>query len=139
MMRMALLGCGRIGQVHAASLARVGGAELVAVADAVEAAAGDLAARHGPAVRSADEIIASPDVDAVIVATPTTFHYDQIHGLAAAGKAIFCEKPLDLSSERAAECQAAVTRAGVPFMTGFNRRFDPQFARLESMLPRRRR
>ena len=58
-----------------------------------------------------DTIITASDIDAVIIATPTTFHYDQIHALAAAGKAIFCEKPIDLSSERAAECMAAVKTA----------------------------
>ena len=82
----------------------------------------------------AEEIIAATDIDAVIVATPTTLHYDQIHALAAAGKAIFCEKPIDLSSDRAAECLAAVTKAGVPFMTAFNRRFDPHFAHLQTQL-----
>ena len=134
MITVGLLGCGRIGQVHARSLARAKGAKLVAVADAVADAAGALAATSGAEVRDAEDIISAADIDAVIVATPTTFHYDQVHALADEGKAIFCEKPIDLSSERAAECQARVEAAGVPFMTAFNRRFDPQFAMLQRSL-----
>ena len=134
MITVGLLGCGRIGQVHARSLARAQGAKLVAVADAVADAAGALAATSGAEVRDAEDIISATDIDAVIVATPTTFHYDQVHALAAESKAIFCEKPIDLSSERAAECQARVEAAGVPFMTAFNRRFDPQFAMLQRSL-----
>jgi myo-inositol 2-dehydrogenase/D-chiro-inositol 1-dehydrogenase len=129
-----LLGCGRIGQVHAASLARIAGARLVAVADALPEAAEALAARHGAQVRAAEAIIAASDIDAVIIATPTTLHYKQIHAAATAGKAIFCEKPIDLSAARAAECRAAVEAAGVPFMTAFNRRFDPDFAHLQAQL-----
>lgn len=134
MISIGLLGCGRIGQVHALSLARIASAGLTAVADTVPAAAKALAASSGAEVRSADEIIAATDIDAVIVATPTTLHYDQIHALAAAGKAIFCEKPIDLSSARAAECRTAVQAAGVGFFTAFNRRFDPNFAHLQAQL-----
>lgn len=134
MISIGLLGCGRIGQVHALSLSRIPSARLAAVADAVPAAAQKLAASTGAAVRSAEDIIQADDIDAVIVATPTTLHYDQIHALAAAGKAIFCEKPIDLSSTRAAECRAAVKAAGVGFFTAFNRRFDPNFAHLQAQL-----
>ena len=134
MISIGLLGCGRIGDVHARSLSRIDDALLTAVADAVPGAAEALAKKAGAEVRSAENIIAATDIDAVIVATPTTLHYDQIHALAAAGKAIFCEKPIDLSSTRAAECQAAVETAQVPFFTAFNRRFDPGFAHLKSQL-----
>ncbi len=134
MIYIGLLGCGRIGQVHARALSRSATAKLVAVADFVPAAAEALAATSGAQVRSAEDIIAATDIDAVIVATPTTLHYEQIHALAAAGKAIFCEKPIDLSSERAAECKTAVEAAGVGFFTAFNRRFDPNFAHLQAQL-----
>ena len=134
MVSIGLLGCGRIGHVHALSLSQIKNARLTAVADAVPEAAAALAEEHGAEVCSAEDIIAAPDIDAVIVATPTTFHYDQIHALAAARKAIFCEKPIDLSSTRAAECMAAVDEAGVSFFTAFNRRFDPSFAALQSRL-----
>ena len=134
MVSIGLLGCGRIGHVHALSLSQIKNARLTAVADAVPEAAAALGEEYGAEVRSAEDIIAAPDIDAVIVATPTTFHYDQIHALAAAGKAIFCEKPIDLSSTRAAECMAAVDEAAVSFFTAFNRRFDPSFAALQSRL-----
>ncbi|MEM8825121.1 MAG: inositol 2-dehydrogenase [Pseudomonadota bacterium] len=134
MMSIGLLGCGRIGQVHARSLSRMAGIRLTAVADAVPDAAQALADTTGAAIRTADDIIAATDIDAVIVATPTTLHYDQIHALARAGKAIFCEKPIDLSSTRAAECRDAVSAAGIPFFTAFNRRFDPHFAHLKAQL-----
>lgn len=134
MISIGLLGCGRIGQVHALSLPRIRGARLTAVADAVPAAAETLAKAYGAEVRTAEQIIAADDIDAVIIATPTTLHYEQIHALAAAGKAIFCEKPIDLSSERAAECMVAVEAAGVAFFTAFNRRFDPNFAHLQAQL-----
>ena len=134
MISIGLLGCGRIGQVHAGSITRMENASLAAVADAMPEAAEVLARRAGAAVRAADDIIAADDIDAVIIATPTSLHYDQIHALAKAGKAIFCEKPIDLSAERAAECSQAVRGAGVPFMTAFNRRFDPHFAHLQKQL-----
>ncbi|QIE43350.1 inositol 2-dehydrogenase [Meridianimarinicoccus aquatilis] len=134
MISIGLLGCGRIGQVHARSIARLQGARLTAVADAVPAAAEALAETSGADIRQADAIIAAPDIDAIIIATPTSLHFDQIHAAAAAGKAIFCEKPIDLSSDRAAQCAAVVTTSGVPFFTAFNRRFDPGFSRLRSEL-----
>jgi myo-inositol 2-dehydrogenase/D-chiro-inositol 1-dehydrogenase len=133
-MKFGLLGCGRIGQVHARSLSRLEGADLVALADAVPAAAEALAAWTGAEIRSVAAITDAPEIDAVIVATPTTLHFDQIHALAAAGKAIFCEKPIDLSADRAARCRDAVEAAGVPFLTAFNRRFDPSFAHLHAQL-----
>ena len=134
MVRIGLLGCGRIGQVHAMTLASVDGATLAAVSDAMPEAANALAAQYGVPAMTSDELIASSDVDAVAICTPTSTHFDLIHQAAAAGKAIFCEKPIDLSTERTRQCIASVEAAGVPFMTAFNRRFDPSFARLEAHL-----
>jgi len=73
-------------------------------------------------------------VDAVLICTPTTTHADLIERAAAAGKAVFCEKPVDLSSARIETCLASVERAGIPLMIGFNRRFDPNFATLRQRL-----
>ncbi len=134
MISIGLLGCGRIGQVHAAGIARTTGARLTAVADALPQAAHTLADQFQADVREADQIITATDIDAVIIATPTSLHYDQIHALAKAGKAILCEKPIDLSAARAAECMAVIETAGVPFMTAFNRRFDPHFSHLQAQL-----
>lgn len=134
MIKIGILGCGRIGQVHAASIARIPNAQLVAVADAFPDAAQALAARTGAAVLSTDEVIAHGDIDAIVIGTPTDTHYDFIHAAARAGKAIFCEKPVDMSSARIRECMAVVAKHNTPFMTAFNRRFDPSFAHLQARI-----
>lgn len=132
--RIGLLGCGRIGQVHAHSIRGLEGARVAAVADAVPEAAEALAASTGAEVRSVEAVLSAPDIDAVVIGTPTDSHFDQIHGAARAGKAIFCEKPVDMSVDNIRRCIDAVEAAGVPFMTGFNRRFDPNFAALRARL-----
>ncbi len=134
MVKIALLGCGRIGQVHARAIKDNPDATVTAVADAMPPAAEALAEQTGSEVRSVDEIMASADVDAVVIGTPTTTHYDLIHQAAKAGKAIFCEKPVDLSSERILDCIKVVEEAGVPFLTAFNRRFDPNFAAMQARI-----
>lgn len=134
MLRLGLLGCGRIGQVHARSIKALDSARIVAVADAMPAAAQALAASTGAEVRDVGAILSAPDVDAVIIGTPTDSHFDQIMGAAKAGKAIFCEKPIDMSVDNIRACMDAVAAAGVAFMTGFNRRFDPNFATLRARI-----
>ena len=131
MINIGILGCGRIGQVHGATLRGMTNARAAAVADAMPAAAQALAASTGAKVMDAEAMINDPGIDAVIIGTPTTTHYDLIHAAASAGKAIFCEKPIDLSVARIQDCLAVVAKSGVPFMTAFNRRFDPNFAHLQ--------
>ena len=132
MLKVGLLGAGRIGLVHARSIASHNQSKLVAVSDAVPAAAEKLAAEHGIAVRTSEEIIADPGIDAVLIATPTDTHSDYIEAAVAAGKSVLSEKPVDLSLERALQCQAVVAQSGRPVMVGFNRRFDPHFAALKT-------
>ncbi|WP_300058703.1 inositol 2-dehydrogenase [uncultured Roseobacter sp.] len=134
MLNIGILGCGRIGAVHAGSIDRLEGVRVAAVADAVPAAAEALAAKTGAQAMGSQALIASADVDAVVIGTPTDTHYDLIHAAANAGKAIFCEKPIDMSADRIRDCIAAVEVAAVPFMTAFNRRFDPNFAHLQARL-----
>ncbi len=134
MLNIGLLGCGRIGQVHGATLRGMTTARAAAVSDAMPTAAEALAATLNAKVMTSDDMLADPGIDAVVIGTPTTTHYDLIHQAAANGKAIFCEKPVDLSVERIKECLAAVKKAGVPFMTAFNRRFDPSFAHLHRQI-----
>ncbi|WP_295533017.1 inositol 2-dehydrogenase [uncultured Thioclava sp.] len=134
MLNIGILGCGRIGQVHAGSIRQIDGARITAVADAFPEPAAVLAARSGARVMGSLELIESSDVDAVVIGTPTDTHYDLIHAAAAAGKAIFCEKPVDMSAARIKDCIKAVERAGVPFLTAFNRRFDPNFANLQARI-----
>lgn len=134
MLKIGLLGCGRIGQVHARSIKALKNAKIVAVSDFFEEAAQKLADDLGADVRSTDEIITSDDIDAVIIGTPTDTHFDIIHSAASTSKAIFCEKPVDMSADRIRECIEAVEKAGVPFFTAFNRRFDPNFAAVQSRI-----
>ncbi|MEO5613559.1 MAG: Gfo/Idh/MocA family oxidoreductase, partial [Cypionkella sp.] len=134
MLNIGILGCGRIGQVHALTISRLDAVRVTAVADAVPEAARSLAARTGAQVLDALALIESPLVDADVIATPTDSHYDLIHAAFRAGKAIFCEKPVDLSADRIRDCIKVVQAAGVPFMTAFNRRFDPNFAELQMRL-----
>ena len=125
--RFGLLGAGRIGKVHARAITGNPDARLVAVADAVAPAAEALAGQHGAEVRAIEAIAAAGDVDAVVICTPTDTHADLIEQFAAAGKAIFCEKPIDLDVGRVQACLKVVARTGAQLMVGFNRRFDPHF------------
>ncbi|MEF2072200.1 inositol 2-dehydrogenase [Consotaella aegiceratis] len=130
MLSFGLLGAGRIGQIHGRNIASHPRARLVALTDAMPAAAQALADATGAVVRSADEIIGADDIDAIAICTPTDTHAELIERAAAAGKAVFCEKPVDLSSAR---IRAVLDRmAPVPLMIAFNRRFDPNFAALKS-------
>lgn len=135
MIRVGLFGAGRIGAVHADNLSRSRSARLTWVMDPDARAAEALAARHGAqAAVEARSILGDPAVDAVIVASPTSTHVELIVAAARAGKAIFCEKPIDLELARVDHAIAEVERAGVPFFVAFNRRFDPSFARLKEEL-----
>ena len=125
--RFGLLGAGRIGKVHARAVIGNPAAALVAVSDAISAAAEAIAAQYGCAVRSIDAIAASADIDAVVICTPTDTHADLIEQFVRAGKAVFCEKPIDLSLDRVKACLRVVRAAKGTLMVGFNRRFDPHF------------
>lgn len=131
MIRFAVLGAGRIGQVHAAAIGAVPGATLVAMAEPVAEAAEAARARFGCDIRSIDDCAAA-DIDAVVICTPTDTHADLIEQFARAGKAVFCEKPVDLSVDRVRACLDVVQGTGTPLMVGFNRRFDPDFRALKA-------
>ena len=132
--RFGLLGAGRIGKVHAKAVTSNPKAKLVAVADAFEKAASDLATQYGAEVRSIPEILASADIDAVVICTPTDTHADLIEQFSRAGKAIFCEKPIDLDVERVKACLKVVDAEGATLMVGFNRRFDPHFMAVKDLI-----
>ena len=127
-------GAGRIGAIHAENIARHPEARLRAIVDVDRAAAERLASRHGAAVATQASVLADPAIDAVVIASSTDTHSDLVAAAARAGKAVFCEKPLDLDRHRAEAALAVVAECGVPLMLGFNRRFDPHFARLERQL-----
>ena len=136
MLRFAQFGAGRIGAIHAANLASLRDTALLHVVDINADAARALAARHGAQVATTAAALADPRVDAVIIASSTDTHADLAIAAARAGKAIFCEKPIDLSLRRVDACLAAVRKAKVPMFVGFNRRFDPSFADLRARIGR---
>jgi myo-inositol 2-dehydrogenase/D-chiro-inositol 1-dehydrogenase len=109
-------------------------ATLVAIADPVADAAQRVADAYGCDIRSIDEIAASDDVGAVAICTPTNTHADLIEQFAKAGKAVFCEKPIDLSLERVKTCLKTVEAEDATLMVGFNRRFDPDFMALKKSI-----
>ncbi len=132
MVKIGLLGAGRIGNVHARTIAAHPKSTLAAVSDVNAQAADDLATKYAAQSRTSSDIINDPSIDAVLIATSTDTHSDLIEAATASGKAVLCEKPVDLSLERARACQKAVSKTGRPVMIGFNRRFDPNFAALKA-------
>jgi myo-inositol 2-dehydrogenase/D-chiro-inositol 1-dehydrogenase len=134
MIDVALFGAGRIGNIHAGSVARQPGVRLQYVVDVDRTAAEALARQHGAQVADAERAFADPAIAAVVIASSTDTHADLILRAAKAKKAIFCEKPVDLSLERARVCAEAVRAAGVPCMIGFQRRYDPTFASLKARI-----
>ena len=131
---IAQFGAGRIGQIHAANISAMKDVRLRYVVDVNTKAAQKLAARYGANVVSEKEAFADSRVDAVLIASSTDTHARLAIAAARAGKAIFCEKPIDLSLKKVDECLREVERAGVPMFVGFNRRFDPSFAALKRRL-----
>jgi myo-inositol 2-dehydrogenase/D-chiro-inositol 1-dehydrogenase len=131
MLRFGLLGAGRIGHIHGRNAATLPDSTLVAVADVDQSAAAKLAKANDAEVRDLKAIVAAKDIDAIVIGTPTTTHADLIEAGVKAGKAVFCEKPVDLSSKRVEKCLQVVEKSGRPLMIGFNRRFDPNFAALQ--------
>ena len=134
MLTFAQFGAGRIGAVHAANLAESANTKLRYVVDVDLTAAEALARKYNATVVSAAAALDDPAIDAVIIASSTDTHADLIMAAAKAGKAIFCEKPIDLSLKRVDECLAVVRQTGVPMLVGFNRRFDPSFAALRTRI-----
>ena len=134
MINICQFGAGRIGAIHAGNIARHPDARLQTIVDVDRAAAESLAGRYGAAIGDEAAVLADPTVDAVVIASATDTHADLVEAACRAGKAVFCEKPLDLDRRRAEACVAVAEGCGVPLMVGFNRRFDPSFARLERQI-----
>jgi myo-inositol 2-dehydrogenase/D-chiro-inositol 1-dehydrogenase len=132
MLAIGLLGAGRIGNVHAKAISTHPQSKLVAVSDVNAEAAAKLAGLYGAESRSNEAIIDDPSIGAVLIATSTNTHSDLIEAATRAGKAVLCEKPVDLSLARAQACLKAADATGRPVMIGFNRRFDPNFAALKA-------
>ncbi len=136
-LNLAVIGCGRIGRIHAENLAtRIPGARLVATADAAVNAAREVAAQLHVARVTAEyrELLADPAIDAVAICSSTDTHSRIIQEAAAAGKHIFCEKPIDYDLARIRAALSAVEKAKVKLQIGFNRRFDPSFAKVRELV-----
>ena len=134
MIDVAVFGAGRIGNIHAGNAAKLPGVRLAYVFDPNAQAANALAAKLGAQVAPVEQIFGDDKIKAVMICSYTDTHADLILGAAAAGKQIFCEKPVDLDVARARACAAAVEKAGVTCMIGFQRRFDPTFSALKARL-----
>ena len=134
MIDVALLGAGRIGKIHAGNLVRQPGVRLKYVVDVDAGAADTLAKQHGAASAQPEAVFDDATVRAVVIGSSTDTHADFIMRAAAANKAIFCEKPVDLALERAKACAQAVAKAGVTCMIGFQRRYDPTFSALKARI-----
>jgi myo-inositol 2-dehydrogenase/D-chiro-inositol 1-dehydrogenase len=129
--RIGLIGTGRIGQVHAATVAASANAELTWVCDVFVEGAEKTAAQYGgKATNDPAAVFASGEVDAVIVASPTSTHIDLISAAIDAGVHVLCEKPIDLDINRVNSLRAKANAASIKIALGFNRRFDQQFAEI---------
>ncbi len=132
-LNIGLIGVGRIGKVHAEHLCyRIPRANLATISDVNVEAAQACAARLGVARVEADHhaLLDDPAIDAVVVCSPTDLHAKMIEEAAAAGKHIFCEKPIARTLKEIDQALDAVAKAGVKLQIGFNRRFDANFARV---------
>ena len=126
MIRIAVLGCGRIGVMHAANIAAHPRASLAGVYDIFVPAATAVSAKTGAKVfDSVAACLSDPSVDAVLIATATDTHADLLEACLAAGKPVLCEKPIDLSLARVKLCAERIKGATLPVQLGFVRRFDP--------------
>jgi myo-inositol 2-dehydrogenase/D-chiro-inositol 1-dehydrogenase len=136
MTNLGLLGIGRIGRIHLENISsRFSDARVIAAMNPSEAGRTFAQKFQVPLVTdNALEVIHHPEVDAVLICTSTDVHADYVIAAAKAGKAIFCEKPLDLSLEKVKQTLAIVDEAGVPLMLAFNQRMDPSFAQVKTAI-----
>src|SRR5262249_51611762 len=135
MIRVAVLGAGRIGRIHAANVALNRSATLVAVGDPVVSAAESLAAQLGCESSTVSEsLIARDEVDAIVIGTPSDTHVALMLLAARAGKAVLCEKPLDNDLARVDAAIVELDRLGARVMMAFNRRFDPANVRIRRLI-----
>ena len=131
MFNIALFGAGRIGQVHAANISSHPKTNLTAIIDPYEKGARMLAEKYDAQVMSIQDAMENPSIHAVCIGSATDTHADLIELAAKSNKAIFCEKPIDLSLERVRQCLATVSTYQVPMLVGLNRRYDPHFSALQ--------
>ncbi|MGE0742320.1 MAG: inositol 2-dehydrogenase [Hyphomonadaceae bacterium] len=134
MHKIALIGAGRIGRIHAANIAAHPELQLACVVDPIETSAKEIAASYGAKTADLDSTLGDASISGVIVASSTDTHLDFSLRAAQAGKAIFCEKPIDLDLARAQGAAAKFEAAKARMFLAFNRRFDPNFRALKKKL-----
>jgi myo-inositol 2-dehydrogenase/D-chiro-inositol 1-dehydrogenase len=136
MIKLGLLGIGRIGKIHLENVVRhFPDAKVIAAMNPSEAGRAFARDLNVPFVTgSAEEVIQHKDVDAVLICTATDAHADYVIAAARVGKAIFCEKPLDLSLDKVRITLEEVQKAGVPMMLAFNQRMDPNFREVKNAI-----
>lgn len=134
MFNIALFGAGRIGQVHAVNINNHPETNLYSVIDPYLEGAQKLVDSYQAKIQSVEEAMADPNVHGVCIGSATDTHANLIELAAINGKAIFCEKPIDLELSRVRDCLAVVEKYNVPMLVGFNRRYDPQFRQLKEQL-----
>lgn len=134
-LNIGIAGAGRIGKIHLENiLSRFPGIHVMLVADPDPETEKYVNEKKIKYSGDFDDVINNKDIDAVVICSPTNTHADYVEKAAKAGKHIFCEKPLDLSLERVAQVLEIVEKSGVKLMLGFNRRFDPNFLKIKSMV-----
>ncbi len=136
-LRVGLLGVGRIGKVHTESLVnRIPEAELIALCDILPEELAKVAGKYNISRTYSDyqQVLKQPEVEAVVICTPSNTHYRIVMDALAARKHVFCEKPLDLSIDKIKEIYAQVQACGLQLMVGFNRRFDANFLKVREIV-----
>jgi myo-inositol 2-dehydrogenase / D-chiro-inositol 1-dehydrogenase len=134
--KLAIAGLGRIGKIHLKNLCRnFPEVDVIGAMDVLDESQ-SIADEYNVSsfVKTIDALLALPDLDGIVICSPTDTHADYVERAAKAGKQIFCEKPLDLSLGRVKAVTTAVEQAGVGLMLGFNRRFDPEFQRIRELV-----
>ncbi|MDQ0861322.1 inositol 2-dehydrogenase [Bacillus sp. V2I10] len=131
-----IIGAGRIGRLHVDNLRLIPHIRIKSVSDVAAQHLETWAADKQIEVLTTDyhELLNDPVIQAIFICSPTNTHADIIKEAAAAGKHIFCEKPVSFSVEETEEALAAVEKAGVKLQVGFNRRFDPNFRKIRTLV-----
>ncbi len=130
MVDLALFGAGRMGNIHARGISNNPKARLKYIADPNAVAASALAEEYNIEVSAQQDILADPSIDGIVITATTKAHTELVLAACSAGKAIFCEKPLDLDISRVNQCLDTLDASSVPLCLGFQRRFDPSFAKV---------
>ena len=132
MFNFSLMGAGRIGKMHAGIINSHPDCNLKYIYDINTEFANQLASKYDSTITpSPDQALTNEDVDAVLIASATPTHTEFINKASKAGKAIFCEKPIDLDIKKVDECREAIKNTNVPIQIGFNRRFDKSHRKLQ--------